>query len=95
MLSGKLLSAGYSQAGTDFLADRLEGMFRIIVSEEDKALHNVIQREVWLMVGDSKAEANKFYRTLAGSILEKKLERKAKKNFLGKVAEAIMSVAKK
>lgn len=87
---GKAISAAYGRAGNDFLAHSLEGMFRELRTPEDVALHNVIQRDVMLMVGDS---AVKFYRVL-GNLLETKVERKARRSFRDVVAEAILDVAK-
>ncbi len=88
ILTGKKLAAGYRQAGEDFLAGTLRGMFRPIVTPEDMALHNLILGQVLLMVGE---EPRQFFRTLAHEIL---LEKKAKKSLLKKVAKSIMSVVK-
>jgi hypothetical protein len=89
MLDGKSISAAYGRAGSDFLANRLEGMFREIKTPEDIALHNVILKEVIAMIGDQPV---KFYRVLAHSILLK--ESKAKKSLYRKVVDSILSVAK-
>jgi len=91
MPDSKSLSAAYRRAGEDFLATRLEGMFREIKTPDDIALHNVILKEVMLMIDDTKkGEALMFYRILAHSLLEKE----AKRGFLKKVAKSIFSVAK-
>ncbi len=86
MPDGNSLISAYSRAGTDFLASRLEGMFREIKDDEDKALHNVIQKEVMLMVGSQQKGANKFYRLLAEMLLTDKVVRK---RFSEMVAEAL------
>ncbi len=90
MPDGKALASAYSRAGTDFLANRLEGMFRVIKTQEDIALHNIVQKEVFLMVGESRPEIGKFYRLLAGRILAKREETKTKESFLKKVADSIL-----
>ncbi len=90
MLNGKLLAEGYRRAGSDFLANRLEGMFRILKTPEDVALHNVVMGEILQMVGSEKVDANKFFKVLAHNILEKE----AKESLLKKVAKSIFSVAK-
>ena len=86
MLDGKTLIEGYSRAGNDFLADRLEGLFRLLKSPEDIALHNAIVQEVLRMVGLDKGKANRFYRLMAGRILDKE----AGKRFRTIIAEAII-----
>ncbi len=85
MLDGKTLREGYERAGNDFLADRLEGLFRLLKTPEDIALHNVIAKEVVRMVGLDKESANRFYRLLARGILQ----REAGKEFRRIIAEAI------
>ena len=86
MPDGNSLLSAYSRAGHDFLAAKLEGMFRRIETEEDKALHNVIQKEVMLMVGSQQKEVNKFYRLLAEMLLTDNVVRK---RFREMVAEAL------
>ena len=83
-MDGKELLAGYEQAGNDFLASRLEGAFRLLKTQEDVALHNVIVEEILAMV-TGKENVNRFYRLMARSLLEKQ----AKRSFLKMVAEAI------
>ncbi len=90
MLNGKLLSKGYRRAGSDFLANRLEGMFRILETPEDVALHNVVMEEVLEMVGSEKINANRFFKVLAHNILVKE----AKQILLKDVVKSIFSVAK-
>lgn len=85
---GKALIAAYRRAGADFLAIRLEGMFRTIVTPEDMALHNIVLQEVLAMVGD---DPKRFFQTLSHKVL---FENKAKKNLLRKTVEAIFSEAK-
>ncbi len=84
MMDGKELLAGYERAGNDFLAYRLEPMFRQLKSPEDVALHNVVQQEVMAMV-TGKDNVNRFYRLMARSLIEKQ----AKRSFLKIAAEAI------
>ena len=87
MLDGKTLREGYSRAGNDFLADRLEGLFRLLKSPEDIALHNAIVEEVLRMVGHDKGKANRFYRLMARGILEEY----AGKRFRKIIAEVLIS----
>ena len=89
MQDGKAISGAYRRAGNDFLAQRLEGMFRVLKTPEDIALHNVIQKEIMLMVGD---EPIQFYRALAFRLLDGR--KKARRKFRRWVAEAIMGVSK-
>ena len=83
-MDGKELLAGYERAGNDFLASRLEGAFRLLKTQDDVALHNVIVEEILAMV-TGKENVNRFYRLMARSLLEKQ----AKRSFLKMVAEAI------
>ena len=87
MADGKDLAAAYRRAGYDFLASRLEGLFRKISNDEDIALHNVIQKEVMSMVGDQPV---KFFQALAHKVLEER----AKRSFRQMVSESILGVAK-
>ncbi len=84
MMDGKELLASYERAGNDFLASRLEGAFRLLKTPEDVALHNVIVKEVLVMV-TGKEQVNRFYRLMARGLLEKQ----AKRSFLKIAAEAI------
>lgn len=79
------LSQAYRRAGNDFLAEDLECMFRVIKTPEDIALHNVIQKKVFKMIGQDKADANLFYRRLSRRLLEKR----AKRSFL-KMLSAVL-----
>ncbi len=84
MMDGKELLASYERAGNDFLASRLEGAFRLLKTQEDVALHNVIVEEILAMVS-GKEKVNTFYRLMARSLFEKQ----AKRSFLKIAAEAI------
>jgi len=77
------LADAYRRAGNDFLAQRLEGLFRVLKTPEDVALHNSIQEEVMKLVA---GEPLKFYRLIAYELLEKKMVRRT---FRKIVAEAI------
>jgi hypothetical protein len=90
MLSGKALLLGYQQAGPEFLADRLQGMFNIIETKEDVALHNVVLQEVLKMLGSDKETQKRFYQILSNDILAQK----AKISLLRKVVNTILAVAK-
>ncbi len=98
MPDGKAIASAYRRAGIDFLAYKLEPMFRKLETPEEVALHNALYGEIILMVGKSKAEVNLFYRVLANTILakwaKKKKEKKTIKSFAKMVAESILSVAK-
>ena len=87
---GTELIAGYRRAGNDFLADRLEGMFRLLKTPEDVGLHNAIVTEVLLMVGSDTENVNRFYRLLAERILAKQ----ATRTFRQIVAAAIFGGAR-
>lgn len=93
MLNREARLAGYMQAGEDFLADRIEGLFRHIVTEQDKALHNAILEEVLSMTGDDESVVKLFFRSIAHKLLTK---RKRKQNLFSKiVAKSIFSVRRK
>lgn len=83
MPEDKPLADAYRRAGNDFLARRIEGMFRVLKTPEDVALHNSIQKEIMEMVA---GEPLKFYRLIAYELLEKKMVRRT---FRKIVAEAI------
>ena len=70
-MADNLLSQAYRRAGNDFLASDLECMFRVIKTPEDTALHNVMQKKVFEMVGQDKAAVNMFYRQLAHRLKKK------------------------
>lgn len=91
MDDGKTLSAGYREAGSDFLATRLDGMFRQLKTPEDVALHNLLQREVMLMVGD---EPVMFLQSITHTLLRKRAQKKKRRKFRRIVAESILGVAK-
>jgi hypothetical protein len=80
------IKQAYRRAGEDFLASDLECMFRTIKTDEDKALHNLIQKKVFDMIGQDQAHANMFYRLLAHKLLEKR----AKKSFIKQLCEVII-----
>ncbi len=86
MEKDKLISDGYSRAGVDFLAADLEPMFRILRTPEDVALHNVITKKVFDMIGQDKIEVNRFYRTFAGKLLQERV----KKSFLRQLCEVLI-----
>ena len=97
MPDGKAIASAYRRAGIDFLAYKLEPMFRKLETPEEVALHNALYGEIILMVGKSKAEANLFYRVLANTRLTKRVKKKAKRTIRSvakMVAESILSVAK-
>ncbi len=85
MLTREALLQGYRLAGTDFLADRLEGMFRHIATEQDKALHNAVLEEVISMIGDDSETQKRFFRVVAYRLSK---ERK-RKSFVKIVAERL------
>ena len=85
-MAKSLLSDAYLRAGHDFLAADLECMFRVIKTPEDIALHNVIQKKVFEMVGQDKAKVNMFYRNLAHRLLQKR----AKQSFLKQLSEVLI-----
>ncbi len=87
MLDGKAIAAAYARAGNSFCAFRLEGMFRQLKTPEDVALHNAIQREVMLIIGNEKVEKNRFYRMIEHGLLER--DTKARWSFAKIVAKAI------
>ena len=65
---GKGLYQAYRGAGTTFLAYRLRKVFVDIKTDEDKALHNDVLREVSEMIaGDEK----QFFKMLAEDVLSK------------------------
>ena len=86
MPDGKAIKAAYGMAGEDFLAHRLQGMFRELKSPESIALHNVIQEEVMLMLGPDVEVAGKMYRLIAHALLKKK----ARWSFRKIVASALL-----
>lgn len=90
MLEGKILRACYEAAGNDLLADRLVGMFRVLESPEDVALHNAVTREVMEMVGPDKTIATMFYRLIAKGVFEREINLVFRKI----VAEGIIGVAR-
>ena len=85
-MESNLLSQAYSRAGSDFLASDLEYMFRVIKTPEDIAMHNVIQAKIFKMIGQDKAQVNRFYRMLAHKLLLKR----AKRSFLKMVSEVLI-----
>lgn len=87
MPDGKAIASAYGRAGNSFLAYRLEGMFRQLKTPEDVALHNSIQREVMLMIGNEKMEKDSFYRMVEHDLLDR--DRKARWSFAKTVAKAI------
>lgn len=87
MPDGSAIAAAYGRAGNGFLAFKLEGMFRHLETPEDIALHNVIQREVMLMMGDDKQKLDAFYRLLEHKLLNRKI--KARWSFAKMVANLI------
>ena len=89
-MDGKTLKNSYYRAGEDFLAFRLEKMFRVIRTEADIALHNDMLSEVLLMIDDKPDE---FFRGLAHKILNR--EKKAKKSFLSMISEQLISIPNK
>lgn len=94
MLSREARLQGYAQAGNDFLADRIEGLFRHISNEQDKALHNVILEEVILMIGSEEETKKQFFQTIAHRILEKRTKEKARWSFVKIVAERLNKLRK-
>ncbi len=87
MPDGKAIVAAYERAGNSFLAYRLEGMFRQLKTPEDVALHNALQREVMLMIGNDNKDKDSFYRMVEHGLLER--DRKARWFFTKMVAKAI------
>ena len=79
------LSNAYRRAGNDFLAGDLESTFRVLKTDEDIALHNHMVKKIIRMVGQDKAKANYFYRSLAHRLLEKR----AKRGFLKMLSEVL------
>ena len=78
----------YTRAGSDFLASDLECMFRVIKTPEDIALHNLIQKKMFDMIGQDQAQANMFYRALGHKLTRKR----AKKSFIKQLCEVIIGV---
>ena len=79
---GKALLTGYRMAGADFLATEIEGMFRNIVTDEDKALHNMTLQKVLAMLGP---DPKLFFKELARKTTEIK-----RKSYARMVAETIL-----
>lgn len=88
MTDGTALASAYGRAGQGLLAFRLEGMFRQLKTPEDMALHNVIQKEVMLMIGEKDFERDSFYRLLEYELLDRK--KKARWSF-AKMVENILT----
>lgn len=88
MPDGNALAAAYGRAGQGLLAFRLEGMFRQLKTPEDMALHNVVQKEVMLMIGETDMEKDSFYRLLEHMLLDRK--KKARWSF-AKMVENILT----
>jgi len=82
------IKAAYGRAGSDFLASDLECMFRVIRTPEDIALHNLIQKKVFEMIGQDQMQANMFYRALGHKLMRKR----AKKSFIKQLCEVIIGV---
>ena len=85
-----LLADAYQRAGTGFLAHRIEGMFRVLKTPEDIALHNAIQREVMAIITDDPKMLETFYKRIAGKMLEER----SRLTFSEFVAEAILRTPK-
>lgn len=90
MPDGKAIKAAYGMAGEDFLAYKLQGMFRELKSPESIALHNVIQEEVMLMLGPDVEDAGKMYRLIAHAVLKKRAKKKVRWSFRRIVANALL-----
>ena len=84
------LADAYQRAGTGFLAHRIEGMFRVLKTPEDVALHNSIQREVMKIGTDDPSGLERFYKLIA----TKMLEDRTRLTFSEFVSEAILKVPK-
>lgn len=79
----------YQAAGNDYFAYRLQSLFKEIVTEEDRILHNEIFYEVEALI---EPDEHGFFRRLAGIILRNKTNMKT---LLVRVAEAIMRTSHK
>lgn len=66
MPDSKSISSAYRRAGEDFLAYRLEKMFRKIETPADIALHNDVLAEAMLIIDDNPKV---FFQTLAHKML--------------------------
>jgi hypothetical protein len=55
----KIIIRGYSQAGDEFLAEKLKKIFSELTTPEDVALHNDMLKDIQAMVGGDGAELRK------------------------------------
>jgi hypothetical protein len=60
----------YQRAGDQFLAGRLESVFKILETPEDVALHNDMIREINMLLMHDKQMRQWFILRLAGAILK-------------------------
>jgi hypothetical protein len=86
-----LLLDGYARAGTDFLAEKLIGMFMPIRNHKDAAVHNAILDEVLCMMDDMEVRT-KLFRQIAGAILNR--PNVAKRGLCRIVADRILALGK-
>ena len=82
-MSNKTIIKGYSQAGDEFLAEKLKKVFQVLNTPADVALHNDMVEDIQMMVADANS-----LRTNVARILVSK-----PKNFLLNVAELIRNLS--
>lgn len=83
MNDNRAIIKGYSQAGDDFLAEKLKKVFMILRTPEDMALHNDMVRDIQLMVEDADSLRKSVARILIGN----------PRNFLSSVARLIRNLS--
>jgi len=83
----KVLIKGYSQAGEEFLAHQLwrKGIFKVLTTPEDVALHNEMVSEIQSMIGDGQSES--LYKFTAKALIIRP------KNFLYGIAMHIKNLS--
>lgn len=77
------IAEGYQRAGENFLAYRLELVFKILKTPEDVALHNDVVKEIFFMTNSN------FGKQTATSLV--KIKFKNTKDFLCEVGRIILS----
>ncbi len=90
MINGRSLYSIYRNAGTGFLAYRLERLFSKIETPADIAIHNeVLEEMVKIIAGKEKA----FYKGIFEALFNVRVDRK--KRFLFRMAEQILTIGQK
>jgi len=84
------LIQAYQSAGRDFLAYKMEVLFEFVKTPEDMILHNAILTDILVLI---EHNPKGFLDFLSESLLERRIV-KAKKKWLGRVAERILNTTK-